>query len=244
MIKNRFACAITVIAAILALTALPGCTLLTGGITGSGTIVTQEFDFSDFDEVEIDYAFEGTITQGDAYSVVVRVDDNLVDRLRVEQNGNRVSIGLESTGLITRATMEYEITMPNLNHLSVDGAGNAHFIGFNSAEAFTGAASGAARIEGDLSAGDLVLEASGASTISLAGTAGDVNAEASGASTIDLEELTAANVDAIASGASTVTANTGGTLNAEASGASNVYYLGDPTLGNIEESGGSNVQPR
>ena len=106
----------------------------------------------------------------------------VVDRLRVEQDGNRLSIGLQSTGLVTRATMEYEITMPTLNRLSVDGAGGAHFIGFASTEPFTGTVSGAGRMEGDLSAGDLVLEASGASTISLAGTAGDVRVRMVGAS--------------------------------------------------------------
>ena len=47
-----------------------------------------------------------------------------------------------------------------------------------------------------------------------------------------------------ASGASTAIVNVSGRLDAEASGASKVEYLGEPTLGNIDESGASRVVPR
>lgn len=235
---------ILAIAFALVVLVLSGCNVVGAGIIGSGTAVSQEYDFTDFDEVSLSYAFQGTITQGDAYSIVVRIDDNLIDQLLVEQDGNRVNIGLKENMLVTRATMEVDITMPNLTWLNVSGASQAQLNGFASGDDFTGEASGASRIHGDIAAGNLDLVASGASTISLAGTAGDVRANASGASTIDLEELTAANADAEASGASTVIVNIGGQLNANASGASNIHYLGDPTLGNIEESGGSNVSPR
>ena len=47
-----------------------------------------------------------------------------------------------------------------------------------------------------------------------------------------------------ASGASNVTVQTNGVLDVEASGGSRVFYLGDPTLGNIETSGGSTVGRR
>ncbi len=230
--------------AILTLVALTGCNVVGDVVTGSGNVVTQEFDFTDFDEISLGHAFNGTITQGDTYRVIVQIDDNLVDRLVAEQQGSRVNIGLEPTTLTTQATMEVAITLPNLTWLEASGASQAQLAGLTTADDFTGRASGASRIHGDLAAGDLDLEASGASTIFLAGTGGDVRANASGASTIDLEEMTTANADVQASGASNVTVNLAGTLNAEASGASNVYYLGDATLGNINESGGSDVEPR
>jgi hypothetical protein len=234
--------------ALLSLFALSACgalgDVIGSGIEGSGVIVTREFDFSDFNEVELRHAFQGAISRGDTYSVVVRIDDNLVDRLQVEQTGNRIVIGLDQTTLTGQATLEVDVTLPALTWLSASGASTAQLNGFASADDFTGHASGASRIHGDIAAGDLDLEASGASTISLAGTAGDVRANASGASTIDLEELTAANADAEASGASTVIVNLNGTLDADASGASNIHYLGDVTLGNIQESGGSDVDPR
>ncbi len=229
---------------LFSLATLTGCGIIGEAITGSGDTADLEYDFIDFNEVALSHAFEATITQGDEFRVVVTADDNLVDRLVVEQEGNRVNIGLEQGTMVSRATLAADITMPTLTRLETSGASSAQLTGFSSAENFTAESSGAGRIHGDIVAGDLDLEASGASTISLAGTAGDVRANASGASTIDLEELTAADVDAIASGGSNVTVNTGGRLNADASGASNIYYLGNPTLGDVKTSGASDVGPR
>lgn len=230
----------------LVLLALTSCTLNLdlNVVTGSGNVVEREFQFTDFDQVEINNAFRGTITQGDTYSIVVRVDDNLEQYLRVEQNGDKLIIGLTPGTAVNRATMEYGIVMPALSALDASGASVAEMSGFASGESFTGNASGASRIEGTLSSGDARFDASGASTIRLSGQGGNVNATASGASTVDLEDFAAADADAVASGASNITVNASGTLNAEASGASTVRYVGNPTLGNINESGGSNVSSK
>lgn len=228
----------------IALLALAGCSALANAITGSGNVVTREYDFTDFDEVDLSYAFVGNITQGEAYSIVVRVDDNLVDQLAVEQNDNRVSIGLKNNTLVTRATLEVDITMPNLSSLNVSGASQAQMSPFSFSDTFTVEASGASRVHGDVDAKDLELTASGASNITLAGTAGNVVANASGASKIDLEELTAVDAQTEASGASTIIVNIDGILDADASGASTITYLGNPTMGDIQSNGNSSVKAR
>jgi len=241
--KTKRLTLILLAAAVVILVALTGCNMV-NGLTGSGTVVTQTYDFTDFDEVELGHAFNAVITQGDTYSVVVRVDDNLVDRLLVEQDGNRVKIGLQPTTLVTRATMEAEITLPRLSWLNASGASQAQINGIQSADNFTAEASGASRIHGDAAVADVELEASGASNISLAGSGGNVTANASGASTIDLEEFTALDAQTEASGASTVIVNIEGILDANASGGSNIHYVGNPQMGDIQTSGGSNVSQR
>lgn len=226
---------------------LAGLLLLTGCInitTGSGVPVSSEYDFTGFDAVAIEHAFKGTITRGDEFRVFVSVDDNLADRLKVEQDGNRLTIGFTETIAIGNANLRYEIEMPALTVLEMSGASQAEITGFASTDDFRATASGASRIEGDISSGDLDANASGASTIELTGSGGDARLDASGASTIDLSEFTTGDTNAQASGASTVTVNTNGRLDAGASGASHVYYLGQPLMGSIDESGGSSVEAR
>jgi hypothetical protein len=213
-------------------------------VTGSGNLVTREFDFSDFDTVAISHAFDGTITRGDSYRVAVTLDDNLEQYLDVQQDGGQVSIGLNETLAIGRSTLQFEMTLPALVAVSASGASRVALNGFSSSEVFTADASGASRITGEVTTGDATLTASGASTISLSGEVGAVRANASGASTIDLEQVTAASAQVDAGGASTVTVNTSGNLDANASGGSNVYYIGEPTMGNVETSGGGSVEAR
>lgn len=234
----------TLLITLLAVTLVLGGCVNLNAITGSGNVVSQEYDFADFHEVDISHAFNATINPGDAYSVVVRVDDNLVDHLVVEQNGNRVSIGLENGTMATRATMEVDITMPFLSRLNASGASRAQLNTLPVDDNFTAEASGASQVHGDIEAVDIDLNASGASTIFLAGTASNVRAVASGASTIDLTELAAIDAQTDASGASTVIVNVEGILDADASGGSNVFYLGSPEMGNIDTSGGAEVSQR
>jgi len=65
--------------------------------------------------------------------------------------------------------------------------------------------------------------------------------EFSDASNLDLTSFQVNDADVNLSGASHVTVNPTGRLDVDASGASNLQYLGEPTLGNINTSGGSNV---
>jgi hypothetical protein len=63
---------------------LVGCTPPISSIRGSGNVVTREEDISGFDRVDASHAFKVDISQGETFSVVIRVDDNLLDKLVVE----------------------------------------------------------------------------------------------------------------------------------------------------------------
>jgi hypothetical protein len=61
---------------------------------------------------------------------------------------------------------------------------------------------------------------------------------------LDLENFHVNDANVILSGASHVTINLDGRLDVDASGLSNLEYIGEPTLGTINTSGGSNVNKK
>ena len=197
-----------------------------------------------FDKVEVSNAFTLDIRQGEDFSVIIRVDDNLLEHLEVVKQGSTLKIGLEPgrTYNIRRATMEAEVIMPKLTGLELSGATQTTISGFESTERLDVDVSGASQLRGDIEAGDARFDVSGASRVILSGSAGDLTIDASGASTANLADFTVGDADVQASGASTVTVDVSGRLDAEASGASSVFYLGNPTLGNIDTSGASSVK--
>jgi hypothetical protein len=235
---------VTMLALLFLVALLAGCAPPLPSITGSGNIVTRQEDISGFDKVDVGNAFKVDIRQGEAFSVVVRVDDNLVDKLVVEKRGSRLVINLRPAITFLRTTQEAEITMPELAGLDLSGATEGHISGFASSGYIDVDVSGASELWGDIEAGDARIDASGASEVSLQGSAGDVIVSASGASTIDLSDFAVADANVEASGASKVTVNASGRLDADASGASDVRYLGNPTLGGIDTSGASSIRPR
>jgi hypothetical protein len=221
---------------------LAGCTSF-----GLGKVVTREEAFTSFDRVEVDNAFKVDITQGATYSVVVRFDSSFEQRLEVVKEGNTLKIGLKDEGSgvrIQAGTREVEITMPELTGLDLSGATQATITGFKSTKALEVGLDGASSLQGDVEAGDARFDAQGASEATLSGSGQNVTVAAEGGSTIDLTKFSAVDANASARGDSEVTVNASGRLDADASGKSNIYYLGDPTLGEIDTSSESSVEPK
>lgn len=212
-------------------------------IEGSGTLVTREFDLAGFDKVDVSYATRVNISQGDSFSVVVSIDDNVLEYLQVEKQGSTLKIGLDPRRNYrdTRATAE--VTMPELTGLELSGASRGTISGFKSSRGFNVDASGASRLSGDIEAGDARFDVSGGSRVTSTGSAEDAVIDASGGSTVDLADFPVADANVEASGASDVIVHASGTLDVDASGASHVKYLGSPTLGSIDTSSGSSVEP-
>ena len=237
------------LAALLLVVMLLACTISVptlGGITGSGNVVTVQEDVTDFDRVEISHAFEATIRQADSFSVVIRVDDNLREYVRVSKVGQTLEIGIDPnrTDSIRRGTLEAEITMPALASLEASAASQVSLTGFASDGELEMEASGASSISGDIQAGQVTMNVSGASTMSLTGSGGDLIMDVSGASSAELEDFACANVQATVSGASSAVVNASGTLDVAASGASHLSYLGSPTLRTVDTSGSSTVEEK
>jgi hypothetical protein len=239
--------------AAFALVFLSGCTLpelMVSGVgrsvTGSGNLITLDQTFSDFSRVEFSHAFQAEVTQGESYSVVVTIDDNLEQYLEVSQAGDTLKVGLKPGLLLSlrNTTMRARITMPELTAVSGSGATRTTVAGFESGKDLDINVSGASTLRGQIEAGDLRADVSGASRLELTGQGRDGRINVSGASQANLAGFPIHNVDMEASGASRAEVNVSGRLDAEASGASNVLYSGSPTMGRIQTSGASNVRSR
>jgi hypothetical protein len=215
-------------------------------ITGSGNVVTQDESITNFDQVDVSNSFKVDITQGENFSVAIRVDDNLVEHLNIVKQGSTLKIGLDPNRVYTirNVTMEAEVTMPELLGLGLSGSSEANISGFESSNSLAVDLSGSSVLRGDIQAGDAGFDVSGNSSVTLSGSAGDVTIDASGSSEVDLADFPASDANVNASGASTVTVNLSGELDADASGSSDIFYLGNPTLGQIDTSGSSTIQSK
>ena len=86
----------------VALTALllSGCTL--AGVRGSGDLVTESRQVSDFDRVALSGSGQVVITQGAEEGLSVEADDNLMQYVRTEVSGRTLELGLDAPGTIVR----------------------------------------------------------------------------------------------------------------------------------------------
>ncbi len=192
-------------------------------IRGSGNVVTQEEAITGFDRLDVSEGFQVDLSQGDTFSVIIRVNDDLVEDLIVVKQGSTLKIGLEpgSSYNLKNVTLEADITMPEMT--GADLAGGSH-------------------LNGDVEIGDVVFNLSGGSHVTLSGSAGDLTIDAGGGSHAKLADLLVVNASVDARGGSHATVNPSGTLDAVARGGSHVTYLGSPTLGTIDTDGSSSFK--
>jgi hypothetical protein len=210
-----------------------------GILTGSGNLETKQYDFVDFTAVEVSSAFEFEARQSNAFSINITADDNIIDYVQVAEDGQTLTIGLRNARAIRFVTLKASITMPQLRGLTVSGASRGSISGFSSVDDVNMMLSGASRVMGDMTAGNIEFDVSGASTVQLEGSADDMVADVSGASHFNLDDFIVDNADVNISGASSGTVNLTGRLDANVSGVSRLWYIGEPAMGDINVSGTS-----
>jgi serine/threonine-protein kinase len=201
---------------------LAGC--VGGVVTGSGNLVTQELDFADFDKLDVSQGFHVEVQQGDTFSVVIRVDDNLVDHVQVTKSGSTLRIGLQPSQLynLRDVTLEADVTMPELTGIDLSGGSHGNLNGFGSVKALDADLSGGSHLNGEADFGDVRFDLSGGSHTTLSGSAENLTLNVSGGSHGKLGNLEVVDADVDANGGSHATVHPSGTLDASASGGSHI----------------------
>jgi len=233
---------VVAVAAVLAAAFFLGFWQPFGQVVGSENLVTQEKFFSDFSVVEVGSGFEVEITQSSSYSIKITADDNILDYVEVFKTSNTLTIRLKLGYSYQSVTLRAKITMPTLYELELSGGTHGTVEGFSSSHEVVLDLSGGSSLTGDFTTSeDGRFTLSGGSTLSIDGAVNDLRISASSGSHLELSDFTIHNANVDLSGGSHATINLDGRLDADLSGGSSLLYIGDPTMGDINTSGGSTV---
>jgi len=245
---------------------LPGCygINVNGNVTGSHDLETREFNFTDFNSVEIMSPFQVEITRSNVCLVSVTANDNIFDYIEVTQVGDTLRIRLKPFFSFRSITLRASITMPDLGALDMSGASSVNLTGFqtnNDVEIVVSGASrlditslqavdvtmeisGASRATGFMKCESASFEVSGASYLELNGSAEGARLDASGASSLRLQGFYLLHASVILSGASNGNVEVNGTLDVDITGASRLVFGGNPQLGKVDVTSASSLSRR
>lgn len=193
------------------------------GIKGSGVAVSEAREADDFTGVDVGGVFQVEITAGKEFSVLVDADDNLLQYIKTEVNGDVLQI--ETTERINSTTpIRVRISAPDIESIGASGASKVSLAGVKNS--------------------NLRVDTSGASKVKIEGETAEVTIEASGASNVDAEALKAKNAEVDTCGASSVNLFITERLVSEASGASRISYSGNPASVEKRTSGAGRVHQK
>ncbi|MGD2078797.1 MAG: DUF2807 domain-containing protein [Chloroflexota bacterium] len=214
-------------------------------ILGSGKMVSQEVAVTDFDRLDIGFAFDVTVRQGAEFKATATVDDNLADYLYLNTVDGTLQIGLKPSFAydIPAATMRAEIVMPRLAGLALSGSSHATLIDFEVTPGFTAELSGSSALEGGVKAETVNFTLSGSTRAALSGSGQRVDIDICGNSVLDLRHFQAEEAKLEASCNATVYLDLDGQLIADASQHAQVIYRGHPDLRGVETVQSASIHP-
>lgn len=212
------------------------CVLLTGlifgqnlwksGISGEGPVVTKEIDVSGFTGVKNGFACHVTLIQGAAYRVVAKGQSNILDNIKYDLGDQALSIRYDRP-VKKAAKVEIEITMPELDLVTLSGSGSIECANhFSDLDDMQVRISGSGRMFLDVEAEDITNRISGSGSIRLKGTAEHIEAQISGSGQLKASDLQAESGKFMISGSGNAYVNVSKELEASISGSGNVRYKG------------------
>jgi hypothetical protein len=199
-------------------------------ITGNGDSATEQRTAGSFHSVEVSGPFKVHLTQGDAASIEVRAEKNLMSYIITENGNGRMEIKTKrGYNLRSKKPIEIFITAPEYRKLSVTGSGDI-LAGVIKGERMKAQVTGSGNIFLEADAPTIETEITGSGNIRLKGRTKDLRAEINGSGELYAFSLLTENtkVDIAGSGDAEVFASK--TLDIDIAGSGNIDYKGDPTI--------------
>lgn len=211
-------------------------------VAGTGRLTSRTIDLSGVTSVVAEANFVVRLRAGGPPQAVVRMDDNLVDRIDATVTGDQLHLGIKPGMSVRNATLSAELAVGRLDRLATNGASRVLLASTVTSPALQLVLSGNTSVSGPIRISQMLATVSGTSTLALSGQVEDLRLSAAGASRLPLAELTVSRLDAMLSGASHAVVTVSGTLAAQATGASVLRYRGTPRVTRSQTSGVSSVE--
>jgi hypothetical protein len=179
------------------------------GVAGSGKRVMEKRDVTPFTAISTEGAFTIEVTCQKNLSLEVEGDDNVLPLVRAEVSGNVLRIK-NTQSYSVDDPVKIKISVPNLEAVSVSGAGQIDIKGMNN-EKFE-------------------IDSDGAPSITVTGDTKLVDIKTNGAGRIDTHKLHALRAVVESNGVSKVDLDVADQLDVTVSGPSSITYRGDPVV--------------
>ncbi|MBN2446104.1 MAG: DUF2807 domain-containing protein [Phycisphaerae bacterium] len=185
---------------------------------GSGVLVSESRTVEGFNAVTLKGSSDVTIEIGEAQSVQVTADDNLLPLISTEVHDGCLVIGAQGS-YTTRQRIKVAIVSPELREAEIHGSGDMNIQGVGGESLH------------------LVIEGSG--DINAAGTVDTARLVVDGSGDINASKLKARHVVAEVNGSGNIRAHADEELDAAVNGSGDIRYSGKPNLVNRAVSSGT-----
>lgn len=223
-------------------------------VRGSGIVVSEMREVSGFEEIELNGFGQLIITQGEKESLEIEAEDNVLEHLRSDVEGDTLILGFKDSGwrdiilgnedpdwqkkMLPTEPVIYRLSVINLNSLSINGAGDLEMKALETGS-FDLIINGAGTIQIDnLDADSLLMQINGSGDIEISGSAATQEIIFDGASNYDGSGLQTSETIVVFNGVGNATVWATETLEVAINGGGGLSYYGNPSVTQVINGGG------
>jgi hypothetical protein len=197
----------------------------------------KTFDISGFNRIAAGETFVVNVKQGAAFSIIAKGCSNELSDLVLSVQNGTLTIRYNRYKS-DRYRVDFDITVPALNSIVLDGSATGTVSGFGQQTSFMKAVlSGTAKCTISQLPILVNAELSGVSLLTLNGTSPDLIAHLSGGAKLNAYTASFSDADVYTSGAAEAKLVVNQSLFAHASGDSRIFYKGNPATISTEQTG-------
>ncbi|CAM3368046.1 Putative auto-transporter adhesin head GIN domain-containing protein [Flavobacterium longum] len=211
--------------------------------SGSGNVVKQNRNVSNFNGISVGSGISATVGLGDAFEVIVEADDNIQPEI-ITKVENNVLVITSSHGNYRNATRKVTIKMPSIKSIDVSSGASVRSSGVLTSSNMAVETSSGSSLDATIEAEHVIAEASSGSTMNLSGKALSLDTDSSSGSSINADKLIANDVTSDVSSGSSTSVHAAVSIKADASSGASVTYGGNPKNVVVDESSGGSVSKR
>jgi hypothetical protein len=196
------------------------------GISGNGHVEEESRDVSGFSGVHVSTGIDVFISEGSGFDVKVEADENLLEVILTELNGNVLVIKTDRVNIRSAKSKKVYVTMPKLKELKISSAGDCKGMTPFNCDDLRVSISSAGDLKLDVEANRIDINISSSGDATLTGRTGVLDANLSSAGDLHAFDLIAETVSVDVSSAGDARVHASEEISMNASSAGNIYYKG------------------
>ena len=210
-------------------------------VRGSGKLVTESRDASNFDRVSLGGSGKVILIQGETESLTIETDRNVMRYVTSEVRGGTLVLGTKIGAIVRPTRLRFTVSVKDLAGLTVSGSGDitAERVDTERLQIKV-SGSGDLRIDA-LTAQEVAVRISGSGDVELAGEVTEQEVTISGSGKYRSGDLRSETVALTISGAGDATLWTTESLDARLTGSGSASYYGNPRT-DVSSSGSGKVK--
>jgi hypothetical protein len=197
---------------------------------GSGKVVTENRNVSNFDRMVLNGIGDVTLVQGDKEALQIEAEDNVIPHIKTEVQNGTLLISFDRKTVIPTKPVKFNLMMRSIHGLDTKGASNIKSDQINTDRLELGI-SGTGNIDlQKLTADSLSILVSGAGNLTINGQINSQKITMSGAGNYNGQDLKSKTADITITGLGRAIVWVTDTLDVTISGTGGVEYYGNPQV--------------